>query len=85
MNLKCSQCGTDYEFVYKIDEPLPPNFPFCSKRCKSLDLGKWLNEEYRISCPIPQDYEATQIEPEATSDSSIENILKILRESKRFE
>ena len=25
-----------------------PAFPFCSSRCKAVDLGKWLNEEYRI-------------------------------------
>jgi endogenous inhibitor of DNA gyrase (YacG/DUF329 family) len=23
-------------------------FPFCSQRCKTVDLGKWLNEDYRI-------------------------------------
>jgi endogenous inhibitor of DNA gyrase (YacG/DUF329 family) len=23
-------------------------FPFCSDRCKTVDLGKWLNEEYRV-------------------------------------
>ncbi|MBS2015501.1 MAG: DNA gyrase inhibitor YacG [Deltaproteobacteria bacterium] len=22
--------------------------PFCSARCKSIDLGKWLNEDYRV-------------------------------------
>lgn len=22
--------------------------PFCSARCKQIDLGKWLREEYRI-------------------------------------
>ena len=26
-------------------------FPFCSWRCKKLDLHRWLNEEYRISEP----------------------------------
>jgi endogenous inhibitor of DNA gyrase (YacG/DUF329 family) len=25
-----------------------PTFPFCSARCKQVDLGKWLNEEYRV-------------------------------------
>ncbi len=25
-----------------------PSFPFCSARCKTVDLGKWLNEEYRV-------------------------------------
>ena len=26
-------------------------FPFCTSRCKSIDLGKWLNEEYRVPTP----------------------------------
>jgi endogenous inhibitor of DNA gyrase (YacG/DUF329 family) len=25
-----------------------PAFPFCSARCRLLDLGKWLDGEYRI-------------------------------------
>jgi endogenous inhibitor of DNA gyrase (YacG/DUF329 family) len=25
-----------------------PSFPFCGSRCKQLDLGKWLFEEYRM-------------------------------------
>jgi len=25
-----------------------PRFPFCSERCRLVDLGKWVNEEYRI-------------------------------------
>lgn len=23
-------------------------FPFCSERCQLVDLGRWLNEEYRV-------------------------------------
>ena len=30
---------------------LPTN-PFCSDRCKMVDLGKWLGEEYRIASPL---------------------------------
>ncbi|HTD88996.1 MAG TPA: DNA gyrase inhibitor YacG [Candidatus Binatia bacterium] len=26
--------------------------PFCSKRCKLVDLGKWLNEEHKVSEPL---------------------------------
>ena len=26
-----------------------PNRPFCSERCKLLDLGKWVFEEYKIA------------------------------------
>lgn len=29
-----------------------PFRPFCSERCKMVDLGKWLNEEYKISEPL---------------------------------
>jgi endogenous inhibitor of DNA gyrase (YacG/DUF329 family) len=25
-----------------------PEFPFCSRRCKTIDLGRWLSEDYRI-------------------------------------
>ena len=28
--------------------PENPAFPFCSARCKTIDLGRWLNEEYRV-------------------------------------
>ena len=26
--------------------------PFCSERCKLIDLGLWANEEYTIATPI---------------------------------
>ena len=29
--------------------------PFCSARCKDVDLGNWLNEAYRISRPMALD------------------------------
>jgi endogenous inhibitor of DNA gyrase (YacG/DUF329 family) len=32
-----------------------PAFPFCSPRCKQVELGKWLNEEYRV--PTEEDDE----------------------------
>ncbi len=24
------------------------SYPFCSPRCQAVDLGRWLNEDYRI-------------------------------------
>jgi endogenous inhibitor of DNA gyrase (YacG/DUF329 family) len=27
--------------------------PFCSERCKLIDLGKWASEEYVITTPAP--------------------------------
>jgi endogenous inhibitor of DNA gyrase (YacG/DUF329 family) len=32
-----------------------PHFPFCSERCKLVDLGKWLGEEYRVPGERPGD------------------------------
>ena len=39
----CPICGKDAK-------PRTENkaAPFCTARCKSVDLGKWLDEEYRI-------------------------------------
>ncbi|HVP60887.1 MAG TPA: DNA gyrase inhibitor YacG [Myxococcaceae bacterium] len=25
-----------------------PAFPFCSQRCRRIDLGRWFGEEYRV-------------------------------------
>jgi len=30
------------------------HFPFCSKRCRQIDLGKWLQGDYHISRPIEE-------------------------------
>ena len=30
--------------------------PFCSDRCKMVDLGKWLGEDYKIVEPLRPDH-----------------------------
>ena len=25
-----------------------PTYPFCTKRCKLIDLGRWLTEDYKV-------------------------------------
>ena len=32
--------------------PGSADFPFCSDRCRILDLGKWAAGDYKISSPI---------------------------------
>ena len=30
-----------------------PDFPFCSERCRLIDLGNWASEEYKIPAEGP--------------------------------
>jgi hypothetical protein len=32
-----------------------PFRPFCSSRCKKIDLGSWLDGRYRISRPLSEE------------------------------
>ena len=32
-----------------------PQFPFCSPRCKTIDLGRWLGEGYRVEAETEDD------------------------------
>lgn len=44
--LACPICRRSVSYASPSEVPYRP---FCSRRCKLIDLGKWLNEEYRIS------------------------------------
>jgi endogenous inhibitor of DNA gyrase (YacG/DUF329 family) len=42
--------------------------PFCSRRCKLVDLGKWLNEENVIPGPLPENLEDSRKVTPSDSD-----------------
>jgi endogenous inhibitor of DNA gyrase (YacG/DUF329 family) len=44
-SLRCPTCRT---LVLRGNE----NFPFCSDRCRLIDLGKWASGAYVISTPV---------------------------------
>jgi endogenous inhibitor of DNA gyrase (YacG/DUF329 family) len=46
----CPQCGG--KSVYA---PSNPYRPFCSERCKNLDLGAWASESFRVPDAAPPD------------------------------
>lgn len=48
MTPKALFCPTCRKVVLATD----PDFPFCSDRCRLLDLGKWASGGYVISSPI---------------------------------
>jgi len=43
--MKCPICEKPVSFT-------DPEMPFCSERCRLLDLGNWASEKYVISTPI---------------------------------
>lgn len=36
----------------KAVAPGDPEFPFCSERCRIIDLGNWASGKYVISTPV---------------------------------
>lgn len=45
--VKCPTCQSPVEESTKT-------FPFCTSRCKTIDLGRWFNEDYKVTRPIEQ-------------------------------
>lgn len=46
----CPCCGKSAPW-----SPANPWRPFCSERCKTMDLGAWASEAYRIPVQEPDD------------------------------
>jgi endogenous inhibitor of DNA gyrase (YacG/DUF329 family) len=53
--LRCPSCKS---IVLKDNA----DFPFCSERCRLIDLGKWASGGYVISTPIADPEELMDIE-----------------------
>lgn len=59
MKRKCPICQREVE-------ENEPYLPFCSERCKLIDLGNWASEKYVISTPLRKD--PSTAEPPAGSE-----------------
>jgi len=46
-----------------------PDFPFCSERCRTIDLGKWASGQYVISSPLKDTDENLEPGSDATPHS----------------
>jgi endogenous inhibitor of DNA gyrase (YacG/DUF329 family) len=46
----------------------PPHYPFCSERCKLIDLGRWLGGKYQIPVEEPDESDAPPPTPRAPRD-----------------
>jgi len=71
---KAMLCPICLKAIADLDDPVSPNrfFPFCSERCKLIDLGRWLGEKYRISVKSAEEscQPPTASFPDAPTDSS---------------
>lgn len=59
------------------DSALDCDFPFCSERCRDLDLGNWASERYVVSDPI--------FDEEGTPDSDRKTIILDLDDSHGYD
>ncbi|ABI61925.1 DNA gyrase inhibitor YacG [Granulibacter bethesdensis] len=51
----CNKSGSDSTFDHSY-------MPFCSRRCADVDLGRWLQEDYRIPGPPAEQPESSDDE-----------------------
>ena len=55
MKVKCPNCDADVEWSAQSTFR-----PFCSERCKLIDLGDWAAENHRIPGKAPTDATLTE-------------------------
>ncbi len=48
LRFTCPTCKRQVCIRQEDSAQLPRFFPFCSERCKLIDLGAWLDANYRI-------------------------------------
>ncbi len=63
--MKCPTCGKTIEWK---DNQFRP---FCSERCQLVDLGRWVEGEYRVpGDPLPAEYpDRVPVSPEVDSEN----------------
>ncbi len=62
LKLRCPICK-------KVVKSADPEFPFCSDRCRTIDLGKWASGAYVIASPsTDSDEQIRESTPEDPDD-----------------
>ena len=60
--VRCPQCGNESPWA-----PENPWRPFCSERCKQIDLGCWASDSYRIPVQDEKNEPGTEVADAAGS------------------
>lgn len=56
-SLRCPTCDLLFESAYSLA------MPFCSERCRLIDLGQWLDEEYSVPVDLDKTLEEESNRP----------------------
>jgi endogenous inhibitor of DNA gyrase (YacG/DUF329 family) len=46
--MRCAICDQEFDPAHS------PAMPFCSERCKQIDLGRWIDEKYSMPIERPE-------------------------------
>jgi endogenous inhibitor of DNA gyrase (YacG/DUF329 family) len=67
MKHRCPSCKKP------TDSATDADFPFCSDRCRLMDLGAWAAEKYVVSDPIFDEEEIPEADRRAPQEDGHEN------------
>jgi endogenous inhibitor of DNA gyrase (YacG/DUF329 family) len=62
---RCPICSRSYEIAALADLP---TYPFCSSRCRLIDLGRWIDEAY----VVPESDATGPADPDPVGEDEIE-------------
>jgi len=69
LEFACPTCKRRVRVRQEDTSRLPRFFPFCSARCKWIDLGAWLDAEYRIPSQPEEESEDSAREGPSRGDA----------------
>ena len=72
MKSRCPVCNKVIDEATRQDSRDRKFYPFCSNRCKLIDLGKWLDGNYRIAA-VEEDEKTSEDAPKADNHDKTEN------------
>ncbi len=58
----CPGCGGDSVYA-----PSNPFRPFCSERCKNIDLGAWASERFCLAASTPTEDQPDDAAPDSST------------------
>ncbi len=73
MKSRCPICDKIIDEAARQNSRIAKFYPFCSDRCKLIDLGKWLDGNYRIAAQENEEEEPGEQAAKADNRDKAEN------------